>query len=155
MRVIKKYPNRRLYDTKESKYITLVRVAEIAKDGEQFQVIDSESKEDITRTVLLQIILEQEGSDQAIFSVDSLTELVGYYGNTIPGLFNQFLQQSLKNFSENQTQLQNQFNTDSMKMFEDMAKDNMEIWKGVQENFLKMAQLNPFTPTNKPEKKDE
>ncbi|MFK8067699.1 MAG: polyhydroxyalkanoate synthesis repressor PhaR [Gammaproteobacteria bacterium] len=155
MRIIKKYPNRRLYDTEDSKYITLASVAEYAKAGEQFKVIDTESKEDITRGILLQIILEQEGSDQAMFSVDSLSEIVGYYGNTMPSLFNEYFQQSLKAFSEGQTQLQDQFKTDSMKVFEDMAKDNMEMWTSVQDNFLKMAGFSPIPSDKENTKKDE
>ncbi len=155
MRIIKKYPNRRLYDTEESKYITLARVAEYAKAGEQIKVIDTETKGDITRGVLLQIILEQETSDQAMFSVDSLSEIVGYYGNTMPSLFNEYFQQSLKAFSESQTQLQNQFNADSMKIFEDMAKDNLDMWTNVQDNFLKMAGLNPISPDKEADGKED
>ena len=143
MRVIKRYSNRRLYDTEDSKYITLVRVAELAKNREQFKVIDTESGKDLTRSVLLQIIVEQEGSDQAILSADSLSELIGYYGNTVPSLFNEYLQNSLKSFSEGQHQLCSQFNADSMKVFEKMATDNMDMWRSVQENFLKMSGFKP------------
>ena len=142
LRIIKKYPNRRLYDTTESKYITLARVAELAKQREPFQVIDTESEKDLTRGVLLQIIMEQEASDQAIFSADSLSELIGYYGNTVPSLFNEYLQNSLKSFTEGQQELCHQFNADSMKVFQKMAHDNMDRWRSVQENFLKMSGVN-------------
>jgi polyhydroxyalkanoate synthesis repressor PhaR len=139
LRTIKKYPNRRLYDAEDSKYITLSRVAEFAKEGVQFKVVSSESLEDITRSVLLQIILDQEASDKAIFSSESLFELIGYYGNTVPSLFNEYLQGSLKSFSEGQQQLCDQFNADSMKAFEKMASENMEMWQSVQDNFINMS----------------
>ncbi len=99
--------------------------------------------------MLLQIIMEQEGSDQAILSADSLSELIGYYGNTVPSLFNEYLQNSLKSFTEGQQELCQQFNTDSMKVFQKMAKDNMEMWGSVQDNFLKMSGFNPNQPKDK------
>ena len=117
-------------------------MAELAKQRESFKVIDTESEKDLTRSVLLQIIMEQEGSDQAILSADSLSELIGYYGNTVPSLFNEYLQNSLKSFTEGQQQLCNQFNADSMKVFQKMAHDNMDMWRSVQENFLKMSGFN-------------
>lgn len=139
MRIIKKYPNRRLYDTEESKYITLASVAELAKQRVSFKVIDTESSKDLTRSILLQIIMEQEASDQAIFSADSLSELIGYYGNTVPSLFNEYLQTSLRSFTDGQQQLCQKYNEDSMEAFEKMAKDNMEMWRSVQDNFMSMA----------------
>lgn len=102
-------------------------------------MVNSESLEDITRSVLLQIILDQEASDKAIFSSESLFELIGYYGNTVPSLFNEYLQGSLKSFSEGQQQLCDQFNADSMKAFEKMAAENMEMWQSVQDNFINMS----------------
>lgn len=88
---------------------------------------------------MLQIILEQEASDQAIFSSDSLAELVGYYGNTVPSLFNEYLQGSLKSFSQGQQELCDQFNTNSMALFEKMAADNMDVWQSVRDNFMSMG----------------
>ncbi len=152
MRTIKKYPNRRLYDTKESKYITLARVAELAKQQEPFKVIDTESSKDLTRSVLLQIVMEQEGSDQAMFSADLLSELIGYYGNTVPSLFSEYMQNSLKSFTEGQHQLCNQFNADSMKVFQKMADDNMEAWRSIQDNFLQMGGLDLGDKDNKDRK---
>lgn len=151
LRTIKKYPNRRLYDTEESKYITLARVAEFAKEHVPFKVIDSESSTDITRSVLLQIILDQEASDTAIFSSESLFELVGYYGNTVPSLFNEYLQGSLKSFTEGQQQLCDQFNTDSMKMFQKMATENIEMWQSVQDKFINMGSFGSSAKNKKSE----
>ncbi len=152
LRTIKKYPNRRLYDTEESKYITLASVSELAKQRIPFRVIDSESEEDITRSILLQIIMEQEASDQAILSADSLSELIGYYGNTVPSLFNEYLQNSLKSLSDGQRQLCRQFNADSMKVFEKMAKDNMEMWRTIQSNFMALGGFGFMA--NKPNSKN-
>ena len=139
MRIIKKYPNRRLYDTESSKYITLARVAELVRDKEEFQVIESGTKKDITRGVLLQIIVEQESSEEAIFSSDSLSQLIGYYGNTVPSLFNQYLQGSLRGFSDEQQKLCKQFNAESMNLFSQMVQNNLERWQTVQKNFIDMS----------------
>ncbi len=152
MRIIKKYPNRRLYDTEESKYITLARVADLAKQREPFKVVDTESGKDLTRSTLLQIIMEQEGSDQAMFSADLLSELIGYYGNTVPSLFNEYLQNSLKSFNAGQHQLCNQFNTDSMKVFQKMASDNMDVWRSIQDNFLQMSSFDSKNQDDKDKK---
>ena len=93
--------------------------------------------------------MEQEGSDQAILSADSLSELIGYYGNTVPSLFNEYLQNSLKSFTEGQRELCHQFNADSMKVFQKMARDNMDMWRSVQDNFLKMSGFNLGQPNKK------
>lgn len=93
--------------------------------------------------------MEQEGSDQAILSADSLSELISYYGNTVPSLFNEYLQSSLKSFTEGQQDLCNQFNADSMKVFQTMAKDNIKMWNSVQDSFLKVGGFNFVPPTEK------
>ena len=121
----------------------------LAKQREQFKVIDTESGNDLTRNVLLQIILEQEGSDEAILSADSLSELIGYYGNTVPSLFNEYLQNSLKSFTASQRELCHQYNADSMKVFQKMASDNMDMWRSVQDNFLNMSGFNLDQPDSK------
>ncbi len=150
MRIIKKYPNRRLYDTESSKYITLARVAELVRDKEEFQVIESGTKKDITRSVLLQIIVEQESSDEALFSSDSLSQLISYYGNTVPSLFNGYLQGSLRGFADEQQKLCKQFNAESMNLFTQMAQDNLERWQTVQKNFIDMSGFS-YGSTKQPE----
>jgi len=112
-------------------------------------VIDTESGNDLTRSVLLQIIVEQEGSDEAILSADSLSELIGYYGNTVPSLFNEYLQNSLKSFTAGQQELCHQFNADSMAAFQKMAADNMDMWRSVQDDFIKMSGFNLGQPDRK------
>ena len=95
-RVIKKYPNRRLYDTNESKYVTLNDVRKLVLEETPFCVIDKKSGEDITRNILLQIIIEQEEEGEPLFSTDVLEQLIGFYGNSVQGMAGDFISQSLK-----------------------------------------------------------
>ena len=101
-RIIKKYPNRRLYDTAISSYITLDDVRRLVVEGVTFQVIDVRSKEDITRSILLQIIAEQEESGQPIFSSDALTKIIRAYGKNLENVMGDFLERSLEMFTEQQ-----------------------------------------------------
>lgn len=93
--------------------------------------------------------MEQEGSDEAILSADSLSELIGYYGNTVPSLFNEYLQNSLKSFTAGQQELCHQYNADSMQAFQKMASDNIDMWRSVQDDFLKMSGFNLSKPDSK------
>ena len=99
-RVIKKYPNRRLYDTSESKYVTLNDVRKLVLDGVSFCVIDKKSGDDITRNILLQIIIEQEDEGEPLFTTDVLEQLIGFYGNSVQGVAGDFIGQSLNMFRE-------------------------------------------------------
>ena len=101
-RVIKKYPNRRLYDTAESKYVTLNDVRKLVLEGIGFCVIDKKSGEDITRNILLQIIIEQEEEGEPLFSTDVLEQLIGFYGNSVQGMAGDFISQSLNMFRDQQ-----------------------------------------------------
>ncbi|MGH7886805.1 MAG: polyhydroxyalkanoate synthesis repressor PhaR, partial [Candidatus Binatia bacterium] len=94
-RVIKKYPNRRLYDTSESKYVTLSDVRKLVLEDVPFCVIDKRSGEDITRNILLQIIVEQEESSEPIFSTDVLQQMIGFYGGSANKLAGDFLRNSV------------------------------------------------------------
>ena len=101
-RVIKKYPNRRLYDTAQSKYVTLSDVRKLVLDGVSFCVIDKKSGDDITRNILLQIIIEQEEEGEPLFTTDSLEQIIGFYGDSVQGVAGDFLGQSLKLFQQQQ-----------------------------------------------------
>jgi len=91
-RLIKKYPNRRLYDTRTSSYITLADVKELVLKNEEFQVVDAKSSEDLTRSILLQIILEEETGGMPMFTSDLLSQMIRFYGNAMQGmLWAQFL----------------------------------------------------------------
>lgn len=108
LRLIKKYPNRRLYDTKTSAYITLVDVKELVLAHEEFQVVDAKSGEDLTRSILLQIILEEETGGAPMFSADILTQMIRFYGNAMQGMMGQAIEGNLKAFAEMQRRLKDQ-----------------------------------------------
>ncbi len=150
MRVIKKYPNRRLYDTQKSAYITLNEVHDLIRDNEDFQVQDATSGEDITRSILIQIIIEQENGDKPIFTTDMLTKFIRFYDDAAHDLFGEFLDKNLQFFAEQQKRLQQQVEgvmTQSLpKMMQDMTERNLAIWQDMQKNFFKMATGGGFRP---------
>src|SRR5688572_24720687 len=94
LRLIKKYPNRRLYDTKTSSYITLADVKQMVLKQEEFQVVDAKSGEELTRQILLQIILEEEQGGLPMFSSDLLSQLIRFYGNAMQGLMGSYLEKN-------------------------------------------------------------
>ena len=149
IRVIKKYPNRRLYDTKESKYVTLADLRELVMNQEEFIVIDKKSEEDITRSVLLQIILEQEEKEgQPLFSAELLHKLIGIYGDPNQQLAGNFLNRTIEMFCEQQkllnTQMEEAMAVNPMSaLLTKMTKTNIEIWKEMQENILKSMENPP------------
>jgi len=109
IRIIKKYPNRRLYDTTTSSYITLEDVKKLVLEQTEFKVEDAKTKEDLTRSILLQIILEEEsGNGAPMFSSDVLSKIIRFYGPAIQGLMGSYLEQSANAFLEMQQQLQKQ-----------------------------------------------
>lgn len=107
-RLIKKYPNRRLYDTRTSSYITLADVKELVLGPEEFQVIDAKTSEDITRSILLQIILEEESGGAPMFTIDLLSQMIRFYGNAMQGMMGKYLENNIKAFTDLQSKLQEQ-----------------------------------------------
>jgi polyhydroxyalkanoate synthesis repressor PhaR len=105
VRVLKKYPNRRLYDTKSSSYITLTDVKAMVLAGEDFEVRDAKSSEDLTRSILLQIILEEEAGGQPLFSTPMLAQIIRFYGHAMQGAMGSFMEQNLSSFIEMQARL--------------------------------------------------
>ncbi|NRT57596.1 polyhydroxyalkanoate synthesis repressor PhaR [Sphaerotilus uruguayifluvii] len=99
-RVLKKYPNRRLYDTRTSSYITLSDVKQMVLDAENFEVRDAKSGEDLTRSILLQIILEEESAGMPMFSTQMLAQIIRFYGHTMQGLMGAYLEKNLLGFVE-------------------------------------------------------
>lgn len=155
-RVIKKYPNRRLYDTAESKYVTLNDVRKLVLEGIGFCVIDKKSGEDITRNILLQIIIEQEDEGEPMFTTDVLEQLIGFYGNSVQGVAGDFISQSLNMFREQQARFQTQMreamqNLPMTSAFGELAKQNIEMWKQMQDSFFKNARMVPRSKTDDPE----
>lgn len=108
VRIIKKYPNRRLYDTKTSAYITLGDVKDLVLNHEGFKVVDAKTGEDLTRSILFQIILEEEAGGVPIFSADLLSVFIRIYGNATQGMLGRYLESSMKTFLDFQHRLQDQ-----------------------------------------------
>lgn len=111
VRLIKKYPNRRLYDTRESAYITLVDVKQMVLNHEGFTIVDAKSGEDLTRSVLLQIILEEEAGGAPMFTADLLSQMIRFYGNAMQGVMGRYLEGNLRSFTEMQAQFKEQTRT--------------------------------------------
>ena len=123
-RLIKKYPNRRLYDTQTSSYITLADVKELVLKHGQFQVVDAKTGEDLTRSILLQIILEEEAGGMPMFTSDLLAQLIRFYGNAMQGMVGNYLEKNMQTFVQVQKQLQEQ----SRAMYGDNSKINKDLW---------------------------
>jgi polyhydroxyalkanoate synthesis repressor PhaR len=127
LRVLKKYPNRRLYDTQTSSYITLADVKEMVLAVQHFVVRDAKTGEDLTRSILLQIILEEETGGVPIFSTQMLSQLIRFYGHTMQGMMGSYLEKNLQTFTDVQTRLAAQ-----AKGVFDPATLNPDMWA----NFL-------------------
>ena len=107
-RLIKKYPNRRLYDTETSAYITLADVKKLVLEDVAFLVEDAKSKDDLTRSILLQIILEEETAGAPMFSSDMLSQIIRFYGNAMQGMMGNFLEKNVTTFMDIQKRMQSQ-----------------------------------------------
>ena len=117
-RIIKKYPNRRLYDTETSTYITLAEVKELVLQYKDFQVQDAKTGDDLTRAILLQIILEEESGGVPMFSTDMLANIIRYYGHAMQGLMGSYLERSIHTFHE----AQKRFQETSQSLYSDLPK---------------------------------
>ncbi len=137
-RVIKKYPNRRLYDTEISKYVTLNDVRKLIIDREPVKVLDAKSKEDLTRSVLLQIILEQEEDGEPIMSAQMLEQLIRFYGDPFQTNFAKYLETSVKLIAEQRAKVISKFElvSDPFSLMSTMANRNMEVFKEMQEGLF-------------------
>jgi len=109
-RLIKKYPNRRLYDTHTSAYITLADVKQLVLDNEDFEVVDAKTSQDLTRSILLQIILEEESGGKPIFSSMALRQIIRFYGHSMQGVMGSFLDKNIQAFMEIQERVVEQSN---------------------------------------------
>jgi polyhydroxyalkanoate synthesis repressor PhaR len=140
-RTIKKYPNRRLYDTEESRYITLADVRNLVISKINFVVIDKNSGDDITRPILLQVITEQEQNDDAIMSRDFMSQVIRSYGKVVPGFMSNYLEQSMKLFVTQQQNLRGQVKrvvgVDPVVAVADMAQKNFNRWKSLQDEVMR------------------
>lgn len=136
-RIIKKYPNRRLYDTAISSYITLEDVKQLVINRTEFRVIDARSSEDITRGILLQIISEQEEQGNPIFTTEVLAHIIRFYGDTLQGMMGNYLETSLQSFVDQQhlfrEQMRNLMGKTPLTMMSELAEHNLAIWKKMNE----------------------
>ena len=154
-RIIKKYPNRRLYDTEISSYITLEEIRQLVLDDEEFEVRDAKSGEDLTRSVLLQIISEHEEKGQPMLSPQLLSQIIRFYGDSLQGFMGPYLERSLQVFLDQQQQFRTQLNSllgqTPWSMLNDLTERNMEAWRNMQRGLLDTAsQGQPPRGTKKP-----
>lgn len=140
-RLIKKYPNRRLYDTQTSSYITLTDVKQLVLDSEDFTVVDAKSNEDLTRSILLQIILEEEASGVPMFSTDVLAQIIRYYGHAMQGMMGSYLEKNIQAFTDIQRKFTaNAANFDgktfSPEMWTQFMNVQAPIMQGMMNNYI-------------------
>jgi len=149
--IIKKYANRRLYDTGRSSYVTLDDLCEMVKEGHDFVVYDAKSGNDITRSVLTQIIVDQESKGENLLPTGFLKNLIGFYGDNIQPLVPNYLEQTLDAFVKNQEQMREQINKSFQGMnnmqgmfppvpgaenLEEMSRKNMEMFESTMKMFM-------------------
>jgi polyhydroxyalkanoate synthesis repressor PhaR len=140
LRTIKKYPNRRLYDTVESRYITLSDVRRLVIERIDFVVIDKKSQEDITRSILLQVIAEQEHGVEPLMSRDFLSHVIRSYGGATQGVIGSYLEQSLKLFAGHQRDARDRAKgtgDDEPAIPNNLAQKNYQRWRQVQDEIYR------------------
>ena len=129
---IKKYANRRLYDTESSTYITLDRLAQMVREGREFEVVDAKSGDDITRQVLTQIIVDEEARGSTMLPINFLKQLIGLYGNSMQNFVPQYLEAAMDAFQRNQSAVKDALGAN---MFADLAKRNMAMFEDAAQAF--------------------
>lgn len=151
VRLIKKYPNRRLYDTELSRYVTLADVRDLIIEGWDIRVTDTANGADITRSTLLQIMLDEESTGTPLFSSKVLCQLIRFYGGTVQGVFARYLEESLDMFSLQQEQARE----DPFDAMTRMAQQNAQMWMDMQRILLNATGFgtdNPDKDVDKPPK---
>lgn len=148
-RVIKKYANRRLYDTCESQYVTLDDIRRLVLESVPFRVIEAKSGNDITQTILLQIIMEQEEKGQPILSTALLEQIIRYYGDTLQAFVGTYLEKSMDAFTAQQQvlrdQMTNLLHTAPRSVLTELAERNLALWAEMQDTLLKTYVSKPDT----------
>ena len=157
-RVIRKYANRRLYDPAESRHLTLDEVRQLIVSGEKVRVEDARSGEDITRSILLQIIVEREEAGRPMLSADLLEQLIRFYGGAMQDFLGNYLERSVSSFVSQQERFQDQLmkllTENPMSAMAGIAEQNLAAWKELQERFLGGAVARP-QKGEKPKKDDK
>lgn len=149
--VIKKYANRRLYNTATSSYVTLDYLSDMVKNGEDFVVYDAKSGEDITHSVLTQIIFEEESKGQNLLPIQFLRQLIKFYGDSLQTFVPSYLEMSMDAFSRNQEDIRERMrgafgNTPGYAMFEESVRKNMELYQQAMKMFSPMSGLYGGAP---------
>lgn len=144
--VIKKYANRRLYNTASSSYVTLEYLAEMVKNGEDFVVYDAKSGEDITHSVLTQIIFEEESKGQNLLPIEFLRQLIKFYGDSLQSFLPSYLEMSMSAFSQNQEDMRERMRdafgqTPGYAMFEETVRKNMELYGQAMKMFSPLGAI--------------
>jgi polyhydroxyalkanoate synthesis repressor PhaR len=146
---IKKYANRRLYNTATSAYVTLDDLAEMVKQGTDFVVTDAKTGEDLTRSVLTQIIVEQEGKGQNLLPVKFLRQIIGFYGDSLGGVLPRYLEMSMESFAQNESNMRRIMQDAFKGLFptqriEEIGKQNLALFESA------MKMFNPFGTMTRP-----
>ncbi len=148
--LVKKYPNRRLYDTRESRYIALEDIRRLVMASIPFRVTDAKSGEDITRSILLQVIVEQEESGQPILSTAVLEQLIRFYGDTLQNFMAMYLEKSLEFFVQQQAGFQDQMaqmmRNAPATVLGETAERNLKMWRDMQQSLLDLYRPRRPTP---------
>ena len=150
--IIKKYANRRLYNTQTSSYVTLDHLAAMVKEGTEFEVQDARTGEDITRSVLTQIIFEEEAKGQSLLPIKFLRQLIRFYGDSLQSFVPGYLDMSMDGFTKNQEQMRNRLAEafgGSTQVIENMTRQNMAMFERA------MSMFSPFAATRRPATEDE
>jgi polyhydroxyalkanoate synthesis repressor PhaR len=147
--VIKKYANRRLYNTRSSSYITLDDLSRMTREGTDFQVLDAKTGNDITHSILTQIIMEEESNGEQMLPISFLRQLIAMYGNSMQSLMPHYLEATMDNFRQNQRKLQESWGTTpGTEAFAKLAETNMAMFQAAASAFIPGAKRPPMSPTS-------
>ena len=150
--IIKKYANRRLYNTQTSSYVTLDHLATMVKEGTEFEVRDARTGEDITRSVLTQIIFEEEAKGQSLLPIKFLRQLIRFYGDSLQSFVPGYLDMSMEGFAKNQEQMRSRLAEafgGSGQVIENLTRQNMAMFERA------MSMFSPFAATRRPASEEE
>ena len=139
VRVIKKYPNRRLYDTSASSYITLADVKAMVLEGIEFEVRDAKTGDDLTRSILMQIILEEEAGGMPMFSSRMLSQIIRFYGHAMQGMMGSYLEKNIQTFTEIQSRLGEPAKGFSPELWAQFMNGQAPLMQGVMGNYLEQS----------------
>ena len=157
--IIKKYANRRLYNTETSAYITLEHLATMVRAGRDFKVVDAKTGEDITHSVLTQIIMEEEHRGQTLLPISFLREIIAMYGDSMQAMVPHYLEASMEAFRRNQEQFRNavsaSFGAEALKPFEAIAKQNMAMFEAAADMFGMRTARTPPAPESPRDTRDD